>query len=112
MTSLFENITLPPSSDDVETLATMQAIHFALDLGLIDVILEGDSQVVISALKTVDVSMASFGNLLESVKLSINAFNCISFFHTLKLSNYITTLRVSIRVSMSGSCRVKMRAFN
>ena len=43
MTSLSENIILPPSLDDVEALAAVQAIHFALDLGLTDVILEGDS---------------------------------------------------------------------
>ena len=42
MTSLSENIILPPSLDDVEALAAVQAIHFALDLGLTDVILEGD----------------------------------------------------------------------
>lgn len=89
MTSLFENITLLPFSDDVEALAVVQAIHFALNLGLTEVILEGDSQVGISALKTVDESLTSFGHLQEFVKLSINAFNCISFSHTLKLDNYV-----------------------
>ena len=38
----------------------------------------------------VDESLAAFGHLLESLKLSTYAFNCISFSHTLKLNNSVT----------------------
>lgn len=37
-----------------------------------------------------DEFLAAFGLILESLKLSTYAFNCISFSHTLKLSNYVT----------------------
>lgn len=53
-------------------------------------VLKGDSQVVINALRLEGKSLASFGHLLESVKPTINAFNCISFSYIRKLDNFVT----------------------
>ena len=66
----------------------VQAIHFAQDLGLFALILEGDSQVVINALNTMDEFLASFGHLLV-LKPTINAFNSISVTHTHRLGNFV-----------------------
>ena len=53
-------------------------------------VLEGDSQVVINDLRLEGKSLASFGHLLELVKPTINAFNCISFSYIRKLDNFVT----------------------
>ena len=49
--SLLERIRLPPMVADLEALACRRAILFALELGLQDVVLEGDSKVIINHLK-------------------------------------------------------------
>lgn len=41
--ALTERITLPPSVEEVEALACRRAISFAAEIGLRDVVIEGDS---------------------------------------------------------------------
>ena len=50
MASVSEKIRLPSSLDEVEAMATIRAISFALELHLPSVIVEGDSELIISAL--------------------------------------------------------------
>ena len=50
MASMSEKTRLPSSSDEVEALAAVRAISFALELHLPSVIVEGDSELIISAL--------------------------------------------------------------
>ena len=47
----WKRITLPPTVDDVEALECRRAISFALEIGLQNVVFEGDSNTVISYLK-------------------------------------------------------------
>ena len=75
---LAEKVRLPPSSDDVETLAAARAISFALDLGLTSIIVEGDSEVIVKVLKCEDASLATFGHSISSTKFSMDAPNSIS----------------------------------
>ena len=49
--ALFEKIPLPPSVEDVEALACRRGIIFAIELGLQEVVVEGDSEVLIKKLK-------------------------------------------------------------
>ena len=51
LASQFDNISLPSSTDDVEALAAVQAISFAAELGFSSIIIEGDSEMVVKALK-------------------------------------------------------------
>lgn len=44
--TLSGRIILPPSMEDVEAMACWQAMHFALEIGIQDVVFEGDSQVI------------------------------------------------------------------
>ena len=85
-----KKVRLAPSSDDAETLAAAKAISFALDLGLTSIIVEGDSEVIIKALKCEDTSFAIFGHLIYSTKFSMDAFKSISFSHTRRLYNSVT----------------------
>ena len=60
--SLSEQIRLPFSSDLVEALAAVRAISFAQELGFSKFILEGDSELVIKALKSNEDSLSPFGH--------------------------------------------------
>ncbi|XP_050277977.1 uncharacterized protein LOC126719473 [Quercus robur] len=81
LASLSEQIQLPFSSDLVEAMAAARAISFAHELSLSNYILEGDSEVVIKALKSNDDSLSSFGHILASAK-TLTDVNCITFSHT------------------------------
>ena len=89
LASLVEKIRLPSSSNEVEALATVQAITLAMDLNLPSFIVEGDSKVVISALRNKEESFSSFGHLISSIKHGLVYCNCISFSHTRRLGNSV-----------------------
>ena len=88
LASLSEQIQLPFSFDLVEAIAVAWAISFAHELSLSNYILEGDSDVVINALKRNDDSLSSFGHILASAK-SLTDVNCITFFHTHRIGNTV-----------------------
>ena len=79
---------MPCSSDLVEAIAAARAISFARDLSLSNYILEGDSNMVINALKRNDDSLSSFGHILASAK-SLTDVNCITFSHTRRIGNAV-----------------------
>ena len=89
LASLVEKIRLPSSSNEVEALATVQAITLAMDLNLPSFIVEGDSKVVISALRNKEESFSSFGHLISSIKHGLVYCNCISFSHTRRSRNLV-----------------------
>ena len=63
-----EKTRLPSSSDEVEALAAVRAISFALELHLSSVIVKGDSELIILALQSEEESFHFFGHLISSVK--------------------------------------------
>ena len=63
--ALFERIALPPSVEDVEALAGRRAILFAQELGLLEVIFEGDAEIIVNSFNTDEECMAPFGPLIE-----------------------------------------------
>ena len=87
--SLAEKIQLPSSSDEVEALAVVKAVTFAMDLNLPSFIVEGDSEVVISALRKEEDSFSSFGHLIFSIKHYLQSCSCISFSHTRRSGNLV-----------------------
>ena len=89
LASLSENVPLPPSSDDVEALADARAINFAAELGFSSVIIEGDSEAIIKALKSNEESLATYGHMISAVRPAIDAFRNISFSHTRRQGNAI-----------------------
>ena len=82
MASMSETIKLSSSSNEVEALAAVRAISFALELHLPSVIVEGDSELIISALQSEEESFTSFGHLISSIKQSLGIFFLIFLFHT------------------------------
>ena len=90
MASMSEKTRLPSSSDEVEALAAVRAISFALELHLPPVIVEGDSELIISALRSEESSFTSFGHLISSIKQSLEIFSCISFSQTRRMGNPLT----------------------
>lgn len=62
----------------------MRALAFANEIRLSSINLEGDSKVVIKALRSDDESFTSFGHLIVNAKSFTDAFSGVSFSHIQK----------------------------
>ena len=65
MASVLQLVPLPPSVKEVEALAARSAMELALELGFDNIIVEGDSEILIKVLQQLHRSLASFGNRSE-----------------------------------------------
>ena len=80
--SLLEHIRLPPTVADLEALACRRAILFALELGLQDVVFEGDSEVIINHLKAGQPCLTAFGHIIEEARTLSARLRQASYSHT------------------------------
>ena len=69
-------------SEEIEKLVAMTTLSFADELGFRRAILEGDSLVLINALKTEVHSLALLGLLIEDVKVLSHNFDKLLYSHT------------------------------
>ena len=75
MASLSQRIPLPASVIEVEALAARRAMEFALELGFDDVILEGDSEVLVKTLKDGRNTLAHYGSLTADILFLTSHFS-------------------------------------
>lgn len=64
LASMSQNISLPLSIVELETLAVAKALEFSIDLGFDLIILEGDLEIVMNSLMDDSPSLTSFGLLI------------------------------------------------
>ena len=102
LATLAEKIKLPSSSDEVEALAAVRAITLAIDLNLPSFVVEGDSEVIISALRKEEESFSSFGHLLFSIKHYLAFCNCFSFSHTRRSGNSLAHSLAKLARTIEG----------
>ena len=88
LASLLKHIQLPYSLDLVEAMAAARAIYFTAELGFSSYVLEGDSELIIKALKNEEDSLAPFGHILAAAKTSTDVSG-ISFSHIRRLGNSV-----------------------
>ena len=74
MASLSQQIPLPLTALEIETLATARALEFAQELGLNLVILEGDCEILIKSLMEDSLSIALSSLLIQDVKVIAESF--------------------------------------
>ena len=81
MASLSEVVPLPATVIEVETLAARRAVEFALELGFENIILEGDSDVLIKLLNSCSRSLAPFGHIINDIMFLAARFTCFRATH-------------------------------
>ena len=69
MAALTLVIPLPTLVEMVEVLAARRALIFAKELGFDHVILEGDSEIAVRAMKSEGYSATSFGHIISDIKV-------------------------------------------
>ena len=67
MASLTQQIPLPTTVIETEALAARRVTEFALEIGLANIILEGDNETLFKALKTGDNSLAQHGHIIKDI---------------------------------------------
>lgn len=87
--SLMEQLVLPPTVEDVEALACRRAISFALEIGLQEVMFEGDSDTVIRSLNSESRCMAPFGHITEDSRSIASSLRYHSFSHVKRRGNFV-----------------------
>nr|POE60949.1 hypothetical protein CFP56_74244 [Quercus suber] len=89
MATYTQSIPLPTSIEMVEVLAARSAIGFLRELHFDQVIVEGDSEVIINAINKGGFSSSSYGHIIRDIKLASSAFHNLAFSHTRRLGNKV-----------------------
>ena len=100
--SLSENVALPPSIVDVEALAAVRAVSFAAELGVSSIIIEGDSEEIIKAMRSEEESLSTYGHLIAAVRQIMDGFSSLSFTHTRREGNNLAHKLARHARSVSG----------
>ena len=87
--SCMKRLPQPYSAVEVEALAAAITLAFANNLGVTRVILEGDSLVVIKALKEEEQLLSPTGLLLKDVKMLSQSFQKLLYSHTKREGNSV-----------------------
>ncbi|XP_050289600.1 uncharacterized protein LOC126727718 [Quercus robur] len=82
-------INLGQSVAEMEALACQRAVQFAIEIGLTRVIVEGDPAVVIEALLLGSGQLASYGNILDDIRVQAAVFQFVDFSHTSHVCNSV-----------------------
>ena len=102
MTSLYEKIHKPSFVTALELLAARHAVLFVREIDLHQVVPEGDSEFVISSLKTGTNLGSMYGHLIRDVLSFVNSFQSFSFSHSYRQGNAVVdALAKRTRLSFS-----------
>ena len=104
MAAATQVIPLPASVEMVEVLAAQRALIFANERGFDKVILEGDSEIAIRAMKCDDYSVASFGHIISDIKALSAQFRCVIFQHTRRQGNMVAHSLARIACNFPPFC--------
>ena len=80
---------LPGTVEEVEAIACKEAVRFALQLGLADMVFEGDSKCITNAINSGTPCYSSFGHILDDVKALALNFVSASFIHVKRQGNAV-----------------------
>ena len=74
---------------ELEALACQRTVQFALEIGLNQVVIRGDSVTVIEALKNGTGQFASYGNILDDIQFQSTGFQYVEFLYTSRACNSV-----------------------
>ncbi|XP_075645363.1 uncharacterized protein LOC142616385 [Castanea sativa] len=82
-------INLPSSVEELEALACQRAISFAIEVGLHDVIFEGDSRTIYNLLTSNVPCLAPFGHIIDDSRILASNLRNASFSHVKRDGNAV-----------------------
>uniref|UniRef100_A0A2N9F8Q9 RNase H type-1 domain-containing protein n=1 Tax=Fagus sylvatica TaxID=28930 RepID=A0A2N9F8Q9_FAGSY len=84
-----ERFHLPQTPAIIEALAARAAVHLALELKLDQVSFEGDSEIIIKALQSIEANFTSYGHIIEETQDKSKFLQSCSFQHTRHSANNV-----------------------
>ena len=87
MASLTQQIPLPGSMIEEEVLAARKELELTIELGFDNIILEGDSEVLIKSLAKGSNSLAHYGHLIANIHVLMARFSSFSLSHVMRHCN-------------------------
>ena len=84
-----------------------KALEFAREMDIVDAVLEGDSLVVMTTLKSKNTGLASFGLLLQDSLVLSSGFSKLSYFHTKREGNIVAHNLTQLAIN-STNCVIWM----
>ena len=85
---------------EIEALAANKALEFAQEMGLFDVVLEGDSSLVMASLNSKDPGLALYGLLLQDTLSLSLVFSKLSYSHTKREGNTVAHNLAQLAVNL------------
>ena len=101
MVSLSQKTTLPFTAIEVEAMAARRALELALETRFQQIILEGDSQILLSALENNSHTLSNFGHLITDIHYLASCFSKIQYSHVRRHCNTVTHSLARRVVSLS-----------
>ena len=92
---------------EVVAMAACRAVEFGSELGLHNVIVEGDSELIVKALRCKDNGLTSYAHLINDVLLFSGLFSELSYSHLKRNGNKVTHSLVRLSL-ISPSCTMWM----
>ena len=89
MVSLSQKTMLPFTAIEVGAMAARRALKLALVTGFHQIILEGDSQILISALENSSHSVSNFGHIVKDIQYLASCFSKIHYSHVRRHCNTV-----------------------
>ena len=81
MGAMSQRVPLPQTVVEVEALACLRAVFFAIELGLCDLVIEGDSALVIQAIKDGQPCQSFYGHIVDGILHLTAQLRCFTFCH-------------------------------
>ena len=82
--------------EDLEALACRRAIYFTVEIGLQDVVFEGDSEVIYKHIILDSPCLAAFGHIIEDSRLLTSNLRNASFSHVKRNGNTVADKLVKL----------------
>ena len=87
---------------EIEALAANKALEFAQELDLTDVVLEGDSLLVMAALNSKNPVLAPYGLMIQDSLSLSSVFSKLSYSHTKREGNTVAHNLAQLAVNLSN----------
>ena len=87
--ALVERIPIPMSVVTVEAVACRQALYFAKQFGICELVYEGDAEVIIRDLLSKEVVHPKYGHVLQDSLVLANDFRICNFVHIKRVGNSV-----------------------
>ena len=107
MASLSEHILLPPTVLEVEALVARRGLELAVELGFRNIVLESDSQILITALREGSYSLSSIGHIVQDIKFIASYLSLINYTHVRRQCNALAH-SLARRAKLVSQCQIWM----